>query len=116
MKTKQAARARAEAILKVRAGLMTATEAAATLGVSRKTYYQWEKRGLGAMLSQLEDQDPGRPTAAASPTEAALAAKVAELESKLKTAEQTAEIRAVLRAMEAANAKKKPKPSRKSSV
>jgi DNA invertase Pin-like site-specific DNA recombinase len=38
------ARLRAELILKVRAGLMTATEAAGHLGVSRKTYYTRTKR------------------------------------------------------------------------
>lgn len=115
MKTKQKARMRAEVILKVRAGLMTATEAAAMLGVSRKTYYQWEKRGLGAMLRQLEDQSPGRPATGPSPA-AALTARVSELEAKLKAAEQTAEIRAVLRAMEGASVKKKPRRSPKSSA
>jgi len=116
MQTKQAARARAEVILKVRAGQMTVTEAAAALGVSRKTYYEWEKRGLGAMLRQLEDQTPGRPPTEVSPVETALTAKVAELEEKLKIAEQTAEIRAILRAMEGASAKKKRKKSPKSSA
>jgi transposase len=116
MQTKQEARARAEVILKVRAGLMTVTAAAASLGVSRKTYYTWEQRGLGAMLRQLEDQASGRPATTASALETALAARVTELESKLKIAEQTAEIRAVLRAMEGAGAKKKPKRSRKSSA
>ena len=115
MQTKAAARLRAEAILKVRAGLMTATAAAAALGVSRKTYYQWEKRGLQAMLGQLEDQAAGRPTAAPPPEQAALTAKVKELETKLKIAEQTAEIRAMLRAMEGAGVKKKRRRSRKSS-
>jgi transposase len=54
-------RHRAEAIMKVRCGLMTATEAAAQLGVSRKTYYQWERRGLAALLDGLCDQRAGRP-------------------------------------------------------
>jgi transposase len=116
MQTKPAARARAEAILKVRTGQLTAKAAAALLGVSRKTYYEWEERGLGAMLRQLEDQSPGRPVTATSPTEAALQAKVAELEGKLAVAEQTAAIRAVLRAMEGMGTKKKRKRSRKSSV
>jgi transposase-like protein len=40
---------------------MTATEGAAALGVSRKTYYKWENRALGAMLDGLEDRDTGRP-------------------------------------------------------
>ncbi|MFC1591061.1 helix-turn-helix domain-containing protein [Thermodesulfobacteriota bacterium] len=50
--------------MKVRCGLMTATEAARQLGVSRKTYYKWEQRGLEALLDGLEDRDTGRPEAA----------------------------------------------------
>ena len=52
---------RAEMIMKVRCGLMTASQAARQLGVSRKTYYKWEKRGLGALLESLGDQKAGRP-------------------------------------------------------
>jgi len=40
---------------------MTAAEAARQLGVSRKTYYKWEQRGLSALLDGLSDQPPGRP-------------------------------------------------------
>lgn len=56
------ARKRAEVIMKVRCGLLTASEAARQLGVSRKTYYKWEKRGLAALLDGLADQACGRPT------------------------------------------------------
>lgn len=52
---------RAEVIMKVRCGLLTATDAAEQLGVSRKTYYKWEKRGLAALLNGLADQSSGRP-------------------------------------------------------
>jgi transposase len=47
--------------MKVRCGLMTATEAAHLLGVSRKTYYKWEQRGLAAILEGLQEQTGGRP-------------------------------------------------------
>jgi len=30
-------------------------------GVSRKTYYEWEKKGLSALMDALEDKDVGRP-------------------------------------------------------
>jgi transposase len=59
--TQQAARERAEVIMKVRCGLMNASQAAEQLGISRKTYYKWEQRGLSGMLSGLTDQPPGRP-------------------------------------------------------
>jgi DNA-binding XRE family transcriptional regulator len=57
----QAARQRAEIIMKVRCGLMTATQAAQVLGISRKTYYKWEQRGLAALLEGVEDGESGRP-------------------------------------------------------
>ena len=57
----QGARQRAEIIMKVRCGLMTATQAAQVLGISRKTYYKWEQRGLAALLEGVEDQESGRP-------------------------------------------------------
>jgi transposase len=115
MTAKETARRRAEVIMQVRAGRMTVKTAAAELGISRKTYYEWEARGLGAMLGQLEDQAAGRPASPVSARETALQAKVAALEKKLAVAEQTAEIRALLRAMEQAGAKKKRPRSRKSS-
>jgi transposase len=40
---------------------MTATEAAHLLGVSRKTYYKWERRGFAALLEGLQEQTGGRP-------------------------------------------------------
>jgi transposase len=60
-RSQQTARLRAELIMKVRCGLMTAREAAEQLGVSRKTYYKWEERGLAGLLSSLTDQASGRP-------------------------------------------------------
>lgn len=60
--TQQVTRQRAEMIMKVRCGLMTASQAAEQLGISRKTYYKWEQRALSAMLAGLTDQPPGRPS------------------------------------------------------
>jgi len=60
--TQQTARLRAEVIMKVRCGLMTAQQAAEHLGVSRKTYYKWEERGLAGLLTSLTDQASGRPS------------------------------------------------------
>jgi len=54
------ARRRAELIMKVRCGLMSATEAAAELGVSRKTYYKWERKGLAGLLASVRDRPCGR--------------------------------------------------------
>ena len=68
----QAARQRAEIIMKVRCGLMTATQAAQLLQVSRKTYYKWEQRGLAALLEGVQDQEGGRPETPAEQTQKAV--------------------------------------------
>ena len=61
-KTKESeAHRRAECILKVRSGLMSVTAAASELGVSRKTYYQWEAKAFDFMLKGLCENEPGRP-------------------------------------------------------
>ena len=61
LKQQHQARLRAELFMKVRCGLITACQAADQLGVSHKTYYKWEQRGLSAMLDSVTDQPPGRP-------------------------------------------------------
>jgi transposase len=94
------ARRRAEVILKVRAGLLTATEAAKELGVSRKTYYQWENRGLQAMLEALSDRPPGRPAKETDPEKEALKRKVGNLEKELGLKQKGIEIRDLLHRME----------------
>jgi len=76
--TQQAARHRAEVIMKVRCGLMTASQAAEQLGISRKTYYKWEQRALSAMLDGLTDQPPGRPSQVVDPQKQALEKQLAE--------------------------------------
>jgi transposase len=58
--SRQTARLRAEMIMKVRCGLLTARQAADRMGVSRKTFYKWEQRGLNALLDSVTDQPPGR--------------------------------------------------------
>ena len=51
---KKLARERALVILQVRSGALTAKEGAKLLGVSRKTYYEWEEKSLRAMALALE--------------------------------------------------------------
>jgi DNA-binding XRE family transcriptional regulator len=79
----QTARQRAEIIMKVRCGLMTATKAAQVLKVSRKTYYKWEERGLAALLEGVKDQESGRPETPPEHTQkAAFDKELAELKQK----------------------------------
>lgn len=87
---------RAQIIMKVRSGLISATEGANQLQVSRKTFYEWEKRGLTAMLEALEDREPGRPLQPVNLQMDAMGQKVRELERQLAVAEQTVEVRRML--------------------
>lgn len=115
MTTKQTALTRTEMIVKVRSGQMTATAAAAALGVSRKTYYKWEKKGLQAMLAAGRDETAGRPSRAPTPQVKALKSEVRALTAKLEAMAQTAELRLMLRLLEKRDAKKKLKRSKGSS-
>jgi len=91
-------RQKAELILKVRAGLMSASEAAAQLGVSRKTYYKWEKRGLAAMLEGLCERSSGRPPSVPDPEQEQLKNRVQERGQGLTRRQQGEELRKLLRA------------------
>jgi transposase len=81
---KAQARQRAALILQVQAGQITASEAARQLGMSRKTYYQWEQRALKGMMQGLQPGQPGRPSTQPSREVAQLRRKVQELEQKLE--------------------------------
>jgi hypothetical protein len=73
------ARKRAELIMKVRCGLMSATQAAAELGVSRKTYYKWERKGLAGMLESVGDRPAGRHRQGPEPRESVLERQLAAM-------------------------------------
>jgi len=91
------ARLRAELILKVRGGLLTASAAAKTLGVSRKTYYKWEKRALAGMVEGLCERNSGRPASEPDEEKESLRKKVTELERDLRLRQQGEELRTLLR-------------------
>ena len=90
------ARRRALVILKVRSGALTATQGAQALGVSRKTYYEWEDRSLQAMALALENQSAGRPPAPVDEEKEALRERIRELEKKLDDAEKKIEVKELL--------------------
>jgi transposase-like protein len=99
------AQKRARIIMQVRGGAMTAQQGAKQLGVSRKTYYEWEKKGLSAMMEALEDGDAGRPQAAQQDAEKeALKKHLAEMEKELCVARESIYVRRVLDMYEAKRA------------
>jgi transposase len=97
-KTQKLARDRARVILRVRSGTLTAKEGAKCLGVSRKTYYEWEERSLKAMALALENRSAGRPPIAVDAEKESLRERVQELEKKLYVAEKTIEVKEILAA------------------
>jgi predicted DNA-binding protein (UPF0251 family) len=105
-KEKKLARERAAIILQVRSGALTATEGAVRLGISRKTYYEWEDRALQAMARALENHSPGRPCIPLDAEKEELQRKILDLEKKLYLAEKTIEVRDLLSAFVLHEAKK----------
>jgi transposase-like protein len=91
---------RASLILQVRAGQITAQEAARQLGISRQAYYKWEKRALLALLQSLEDQPKGRPPSETDPVKDQLQSRVKELEKQVRLYEERDQIRTLLKRME----------------
>lgn len=90
-------RQKAELILKVRAGLMSATEAAKELGISRKTYYKWEQRALEALMEGLCERSPGRPHGDSDTEKEELKRRVRKLEKELERREQAAKLQAMVK-------------------
>jgi transposase-like protein len=87
------ARQRAQLIMQVQNGLLSAQEAARQLGISRKTYYKWERRALAAMVEALGNREHGRPTLPVDPEKEALQRQGQELQAQLLVMEQTVRIR-----------------------
>jgi len=99
-KEQELARERVLVILRVRSGALTAKQGAQALGVSRKTYYQWEERALKAMALALENRVAGRPCVSTDEEKETLRQRIRELEKKLDLAEKALEVKELLAAYE----------------
>lgn len=104
---KELARKRTAVVFAVRSGQITAEEGARQLGVSRKTYYEWERRALQAMTEAMEDRSSGRPSIPQDEEKQRLQEQIAALQNKLFVAEKTVEVRDMLHAYELQNASTK---------
>jgi len=106
---------RAEIIMKVRAGYLSATEGAALLGVSRKTYYKWENRALEGMLTSLQERKTGRPeTPEHEQNETELKRRIEELEQEKKLLEKQMELKDLVHQLKLDEAKQKIKGHKES--
>ena len=95
-KEQKLARERALVILQVRSGALTAKEGAKLLGVSRKTYYEWEEKSLKAMALALENHPAGRPPVPVDEEKETLRERIQELEKKLDVAKKTTKVKEFL--------------------
>ena len=102
------ARQRAMLILQVQAGQITATAAAQQLGLSRKSYYQWEKRALAALLEAVEQQPPGRPSQATDREKEQLRQQVTQLQQQVAELEQVLKLRQLVQQFQTRDPKKNP--------
>jgi transposase len=96
----QLARRRAALIVQVQSGVITASEAAQQLGISRKTYYQWEKRALAALVEAMRDRPGGRPATPTDPAQETLHQQTQQLQEQVQVLEQTLAIRQQLAELE----------------
>ena len=99
-KEQKLARERALVILQVHGGTLTAKQGAQLLGVSRKTYYEWEEKSLRAMAPALENHSAGRPPLPVDEEKETLRERIRELEKNLDLAEKTIEVKELLGAYE----------------
>ena len=74
--------ARQRVILDVLAERMNVTQAALELGISRKTFYEWQERALAGMREALRDRPGGRPAHPVDPLKDQLQEKVDTLEKE----------------------------------
>ena len=93
------ARRRAALIVQVQCGQITATEAANQMGVSRKTYYEWEKRALQALIQSQQDRPGGWPAMPHDAEKEKLQQQAQQLQEQARVLEQTLAIREQLAAL-----------------
>jgi len=94
--TESKARKRMAVILQVEAGLMTATDGAKALGVSRQVYYEWANRALVSMEGALEDRQSGRPAIPQDEEKELLAKELEETKADLDRAILALDIKGTL--------------------
>ncbi len=95
------AKERLSVVVRVLSGQLSVTEAAAMLGISRKSYYEWQERALAGMQDALMDRRAGRKPTPVDAEKEQLKEQVETLSMKLELAEKTIEVKNILAAFEA---------------
>ena len=87
------ARRRAELIVQVQNGLLSAQAAARQLAISRQTYYKWERRALQAMVTALRNRRNGPPARPRDPEKTALQRQNRRLQKQIQVLRQLRRLR-----------------------
>lgn len=95
-----------QVFLSVRGGTLTAKAAARQLGISRKTYYEWEARAFQGLLEALRPKAAGRPPQVRDPAAGRLEEENQRLARLVRELEQTLEIKRLLAEVETRAQKK----------
>lgn len=95
-----------QVFLSVRGGTLTAKAAARQLGISRKTYYEWEARAFQGLMEGLRPKAAGRPSSIRDPAAERLREENQRLSRQVRELEQTLEIRRLLAEVETRAQKK----------
>jgi transposase len=93
---RELARKRVAIMVAVRGGKLSVEDAARELGISRKTYYEWEQKALGAMTEAMTNRPAGRPSTKLDPQVQALQRRVKDLENEVIMLQETQEARTLL--------------------
>lgn len=95
-----------KAFLEVRGGMLSATDAADRLGISRKTYYELEARLMQALMEAGAPKPPGRPSSQGDPEMERLRAENQSLQQRVEVLEQRSRIQQMLREADTRSKKK----------
>ena len=85
-----------EKIVQVQSGLLTASAAAKQMNMSRKTYYQKERRALSGMRAGLLQKDSGRPRNPFDEEKEKLKTEMHELREEVTRLHQVQRVREVM--------------------
>lgn len=88
---------RMQVILAHLSGRLNATEAAAELLISRKTFYEWLERGRSGMFQALKDRTTGRPPEVVDPEKESLQEELRRREKEQVVLESRLRIQEAIR-------------------
>lgn len=90
-------RLRTQLLLEVLNGKITGVQAAKRLGVSRKTWCEWQARGLEALRQSLSDRPTGRPSQPRDEEKEAMRRELEKRDREIRRLEASLQIRDALR-------------------